>query len=58
MPRLVPQVEHVVVGNEPNTNLFWRPQFDAAGADAAARAYERLLARSYDAIKDARRRWR
>jgi hypothetical protein len=50
--RLVPQVEHVVVGNEPNTNLFWRPQFDGAGTDAAARAYERVLARSYDAIKD------
>src|SRR5580765_2215254 len=51
VPRLVPQVEHVVVGNEPNTNLFWRPQFDASGGDAAAHAYERLLARSYDAIK-------
>ncbi len=51
VPRLVPQVEHVVVGNEPNTNLFWRPQFDASGSDAAARAYEHLLARSYDAIK-------
>ena len=51
VPRLVPQVEHVVVGNEPNTNLFWRPQFDASGGDAAAQAYERLLARSYDAIK-------
>jgi hypothetical protein len=51
VPRLVPQVEHVVVGNEPNANLFWRPQFDASGGDAAARSYERLLARSYDAIK-------
>jgi hypothetical protein len=51
VPRLVPQVEHVVVGNEPNTNLFWRPQFDASGGDVAAQAYERLLARSYDAIK-------
>jgi hypothetical protein len=51
VPRLVPQVEHLVVGNEPNTNLFWRPQFDASGGDAAAQAYERLLARSYDAIK-------
>jgi hypothetical protein len=51
LARLVPDVEHLVVGNEPNTNLFWRPQFDAFGGDAAARAYERLLARSYDAIK-------
>lgn len=51
VPRLVPEIEHVVVGNEPNTNLFWRPQFDASGGDAAATAYESLLARSYDAIK-------
>ena len=49
--RLVPDVERLVIGNEPNTNLFWRPQFDASGGDAAARAFERLLARSYDAIK-------
>src|SRR4029450_11371628 len=41
VPRLVPQVEHIVVGNEPNTNLFWRPQFDASGGDVAAHAYER-----------------
>jgi hypothetical protein len=51
VPRLVPEIEHVVVGNEPNTNLFWRPQFDATGGDAAATAYESLLATSYDAIK-------
>jgi hypothetical protein len=51
VPRLVPEIEYVVVGNEPNTNLFWRPQFDASGGDAAATAYESLLARSYDAIK-------
>ena len=52
VPRFVPQIEHVVVGNEPNTNLFWRPQFDSSGGDAAADAYARLLARSYDAIKE------
>ena len=51
VPRLVPEIEHVVVGNEPNTNLFWRPQFDASGGDAAATAFESLLARTYDAIK-------
>ena len=51
VPRLVPEVEHVVVGNEPNTDFFWRPQFDASGATRPARAYERLLAQSYDAIK-------
>jgi hypothetical protein len=51
IPRLVPDVRHVVVGNEPNTNLFWRPQFDPSGGDAAAQSFESLLARSYDAIK-------
>lgn len=51
IPRLLPQVRDVIVGNEPNTNLFWMPQFGPDGSDAAAAAYERLLAASYDAIK-------
>ncbi|HET7046485.1 MAG TPA: hypothetical protein VFI37_16685 [Gaiellaceae bacterium] len=51
VPRLLPRVRHVIVGNEPNTNLFWMPQFDGSGGDAAAASYEQLLARSYDAIK-------
>src|SRR3954465_3489608 len=38
-------------GKEPNLNLFWMPQFDAKGGDAAASAYERLLAQTYDALK-------
>src|SRR5581483_8999932 len=33
--------------------LFWQPQFAPDGADAAATAYERLLAETYDAIKSA-----
>jgi hypothetical protein len=41
----------VIVGNEPNVNLFWLPQFDADGGDAAATAYEALLAETYDALK-------
>jgi hypothetical protein len=43
----------VIVGNEPNLNLFWMPQFDASGGDAAAVAYEKLLATTYDALKAA-----
>ena len=35
----------VFVGNEPNLNLFWAPQFDPSGGDAAAAGYEQLLAR-------------
>ncbi len=44
-------VTDVIVGNEPNLNRFWLPQFDETGADAAAPAYESLLARTYDAVK-------
>ncbi|HKB93488.1 MAG TPA: hypothetical protein VKC62_04545 [Gaiellaceae bacterium] len=49
----VPAIRHVIVGNEPNLNLYWLPQFDADGGDAAATSYESLLARAYDAIKAA-----
>ena len=49
--RAVPLVDHVIVGNEPNLNRFWLPQFNADGSDAAAPAYLQLLAETYDAIK-------
>jgi hypothetical protein len=49
----LPDVRDVIVGNEPNLNLFWQPQFDATGADVAAGAFERLLAETYDALKAA-----
>ena len=49
--RELPQVRDVSVGNRPNLNLFWLPQFAADGSDAAAPAYLELLAQSYDAIK-------
>ncbi|HET7130527.1 MAG TPA: hypothetical protein VFJ93_15780 [Gaiellaceae bacterium] len=51
--RAVPAVRTVFVGNEPNLNLFWMPQFDDGGGDAAATAYEQLLATTYDALKNA-----
>ena len=51
IPRLLPQVRDVIVGNEPNLNLFWMPQFRRDGSDAAAPAYLELLAETYDAIK-------
>ncbi|HEY8104246.1 MAG TPA: hypothetical protein VIE18_07000 [Gaiellaceae bacterium] len=50
--RDVPEIRDVIVGNEPNLNRFWLPQFDAAGADAAAPAYFALLAEAYDAAKE------
>jgi hypothetical protein len=49
----VPSTYAVIVGNEPNLSTFWKPQFGAGGSDAAAKAYENLLARTYDAVKDA-----
>src|SRR4051812_25804606 len=49
--RKVPAIDDVVIGNEPNLNLFWMPQFTRVGADAAAVGYERLLAQAYDALK-------
>ena len=51
IPRAIPQVRDVVVGNEPNLNLFWMPQYAADGSDSAAPAYLALLARTYDALK-------
>jgi hypothetical protein len=51
--RALPALHAVIVGNEPNLSTFWKPQFGAGGTDLAARAYEDLLARSYDAIKSA-----
>jgi hypothetical protein len=52
--RGLPKLGDVIVGNEPNLNLFWQPQFTDSGADAAAVGFEQLLAASYDAIKKVR----
>ncbi|HEY2777889.1 MAG TPA: hypothetical protein VGI77_08280 [Gaiellaceae bacterium] len=46
-----PSIRDFIVGNEPNLNLFWMPQFGLGGIDMAARSYELLLARTYDALK-------
>jgi hypothetical protein len=43
----------VIVGNEPNLNRFWLPQFDPEGGDVAAPAYLALLIEVYDAVKKA-----
>jgi hypothetical protein len=47
----LPYVRDFIVGNEPNLNMFWMPQFDERGRDVAAPAYEALLARCYDELK-------
>jgi hypothetical protein len=49
--RDVPELHDVIVGNEPNLNRFWLPQFGPNGEDVAAPAYLQLLAETYDALK-------
>jgi hypothetical protein len=51
LARLLPSVRDFIVGNEPNLNRYWLPQFNPDGSDAAAPAYEALLAATYDALK-------
>jgi hypothetical protein len=46
-----PAVRDLVIGNEPNLNRFWMPQFAPDGSNAAASDYLALLARTYDAVK-------
>ena len=53
IPLLVRSIRYLIVGNEPNLNRFWMPQFTKAGLDAAAPSYLGLLAQTYDAIKAA-----
>jgi hypothetical protein len=47
----LPSVTRFIVGNEPNLNRYWLPQFNPDGSDAAAQGYEKLLALTYDALK-------
>ena len=47
----LPSFDDVIVGNEPNLNRFWLPQFAADGSNASAPAYLQMLARTYDALK-------
>jgi hypothetical protein len=51
--RGLPDVHDLIVGNEPNLNLFWLPQYQGSD-DVAAWSFERLLAATYDAVKSAR----
>ena len=49
--RDVPAIRDVIVGNEPNLNRFWLPQFGTDGENVAAPFYLALLADVYDAVK-------
>jgi hypothetical protein len=51
LARRVPGLNNFIIGNEPNLNRFWLPQFNPDGSDAAAPAYLGLLYRTYTALK-------
>lgn len=49
--RAIPQLRCMSIGNEPNSGVFWMPQFGANGSDVAAASYYRLLSETYDLLK-------
>jgi hypothetical protein len=51
LARTYPTVKDFIIGNEPNQNRFWQPQFDRAGRNVSAASYYAMLAASYDALK-------
>ena len=51
MVRRLPTIREYIIGNEPNLNRYWLPQFGPTGENVAAPAYVRLLATTYDAMK-------
>ena len=51
LARAYPAFRDLIVGNEPNLNRFWLPQYAADGSGASAPAYLSLLAETYDALK-------
>jgi hypothetical protein len=49
----IPEARYISLGNEPNSNMFWMPQFGPGGTDAAATGYFKLLRLAYPAVKHA-----
>jgi hypothetical protein len=45
-----PQINDVVIWNEPNLTFYWTPQFHPDGASAAPSAYHDLLAHCWDVL--------
>jgi hypothetical protein len=45
-----PQINDVVIWNEPNLTYYWRPQFNEDGTSAAPGAYQALLAHCWDVL--------
>ncbi|MDP9490984.1 MAG: hypothetical protein M3P42_02090 [Actinomycetota bacterium] len=51
LARQIPAYRDFIIGNEPNLNRFWLPQYGPDGENVAARDYLALLAETYDALK-------
>lgn len=51
--REMPELRFISLGNEPNSNMFWRPQFGRDGTDAAATSYFQLLRTAYPLVEAA-----
>jgi hypothetical protein len=49
--RRFPQVRDFIVGNEPNVNSFWQPQYGPRAKAISCATYSGLLAASYDVLK-------
>ena len=49
-----PQINDVVVWNEPNLTFYWWHQFNPDGSSAAPAAYQALLARCWDVLHEFR----
>jgi hypothetical protein len=58
LARQLPGFREFIIGNEPNLNRFWLPQFGPNAEDVAARDYLALLAETYDALKGVSKRIR
>lgn len=48
--RAFPALRFISIGNEPNSSVFWRPQFGPGGSDFAAHGYFEVLAEAYRAL--------
>jgi hypothetical protein len=51
IPKSIPEVRYLSIGNEPNSHVFWMPQFGPGGTDAAATGYFELLRTADAAVK-------
>jgi hypothetical protein len=48
--RALPDLRYMSIGNEPNSGVFWLPQFGPDGSDVASPAYYLLLSETYDLL--------